>query len=146
MDDVTWETAYSVDVNVTPAFAWSYLTDVSNWNDPPAKFELYGAFVVGAKGATRIPGEEPLEWRLERVSPMEVYRLEMALDRARILFEWQFDGVDVTRTRLTQHIGLNGENAGAYLEQVKSQFSVNLSAGMSRIASAMERAYASSRA
>ena len=31
---------HSVDVPVTPDFAWEIRTDVSKWNDPPARFSI----------------------------------------------------------------------------------------------------------
>src|ERR1700722_16276037 len=38
MGDVGLRFEYSVEADVTPAFAWQFRTDVSNWNDPPAEF------------------------------------------------------------------------------------------------------------
>jgi hypothetical protein len=73
---------------------------------------------------------------------MRLYTLEMALDRAALLFEWRFDGLVDGRTRLTQHMVLKGENAAAYVAQVQSAFTSSLAAGMNKIAAAMERAEA----
>lgn len=143
MNDIAWEIAHSVDANASPAFAWNYMTNVANWDDPPAKFELDGPFAVGSNGTTRMPGQEPLYWHIRRVSPMKAYTLEMALDRAAMSFEWRFDGLTDGRTRLTQRIVLKGENAAAYVAQVQSEFAPSLAAGMSKIAAAMERAEAS---
>ena len=51
---------HAVETNASPAFAWNYWTDVANWDDPPAEFELDGLFATGSRGATRLPGQEPL--------------------------------------------------------------------------------------
>jgi hypothetical protein len=142
VNDIAWEIAHSVDANATSVFAWNYMTDVANWDDPPAT-ELDGPFKMGANGTTRTPGQEPLHWRIQRVSPMKAYTLEMALDRAALRFEWRFDGLPEGRTRLTQRIVLKGENAAAYVAQLESAFALTLAAGMNRIAAAMERAEAS---
>lgn len=142
MSDVVWEIAHSVETDARPAFAWTYLTNVANWDDPPAEFELHGPFTAGSRGTTRMPGQEPREWRLREVSPMKSYTLEMGLDRAAMSFEWRFDGLDDGRTRLTQHIVLKGENAAAYRAQVQEAFTSSLAAGMNRIAAAMGRAEA----
>jgi hypothetical protein len=64
MEQPAWQSAHSVDVEVSPAFAWSYWTDVGNWADPPAQFSLEGAFAAGAQGMTRMPGQEPIRWRI----------------------------------------------------------------------------------
>jgi hypothetical protein len=145
VNDVAWEIAHSVDANASPAFAWTYLTNVANWDDPPAKFELEGPFAAGSHGTTRIPGQEPLRWRLREINPMKSYTLEMALDRAALSFEWRFEGRAGGRTRLTQHIALSGENAAAYVAQVRAAFTSSLAAGMHRIAAAVERAEANTR-
>ena len=55
----TWECQRSVDVGVPARFAWAYMTDIRNWNDPPAEFALDGPFVEGTRGTTRMPGRPP---------------------------------------------------------------------------------------
>ena len=52
---VAWEITHSVETNASPAFAWNYWTEVTNWDDPPAKFELDGPFACGSCGTTRLP-------------------------------------------------------------------------------------------
>lgn len=121
------------------------MTNVANWDDPPAKFELDGPFMAGSRGTTRAPGQETRHWELREVNPARSYTLEMVLDRAAMSFEWRFDGIADGGTRLTQHIVLQGENAAAYVAQVQSAFTSSLGAGMKKIAAAMELAEASSR-
>ena len=140
MNDIAWEITHSVDAGVTPAFAWTYMTNVANWDDPPASFELAGPFAAGSSGTTRVPGQEPRHWRLREVNPPASYILEMPLDRAAISFEWRFEARPDGKARLTQHIVLSGENAAVYVEQMRQVFSATLEPGMTRIAAAMERA------
>jgi polyketide cyclase/dehydrase/lipid transport protein len=140
VNDVVWEIAHSVDANASPAFAWNYMTEVSNWDDPPAQFELNGPFAIGSRGTTRFPGQEPMHWHILSVRRRERYILEMPLDRAVVLFEWRFEALNSARTRLTQHIVLRGENAAAYVAQLESAFSLNLASGMNKIAMAMQSA------
>ena len=140
MNDIAWEIEHSVEANASPGFAWAYMTNVENWDDPPARFDLDGPFIAGSRGTTTMPGQEPRRWLLREVKPIESYLLEMPLDRAAISFEWRFDGLTSGGTRLTQHIVLKGENAAAYVEQMQSTFSSSLAAGMNRIAAAMGRA------
>ena len=142
VNDVAWEIAHSVDANASPAFAWTYMTNIANWDDPPAEFELDGPFAVGSRGTTRMPGQEPRHWRVREVIPMTSYTFEFALDGAAMSFEWRFDGLAGGGTRLTQHIVLMGENAAAYVAQVQQAFTSSLASGMNRIAAAIERAEA----
>ena len=142
MSDAAWEIAHSVETTASPVFAWAHLTNVANWDDPPAEFELDGPFAVGSCGTTRMPGQEPRHWRLREVNPMKSYVLEAPLERAVMSFEWRFDGLADGGTRLTQHIVLKGENAAAYVAQFQAAFASSLAAGMTRIAEALERAEA----
>lgn len=64
----------------------------------------------------------------------------MQLDRATLTFEWSFDYLSEHRTKLTQHIVLTGDNAGAYAAQVEAGFGPNLPEGMRRIAAEMAAA------
>jgi hypothetical protein len=141
MSDIAWETVHSVDSHVSLPFAWAYMTNVANWDDPPATFELEGPFTAGSRGITRMPGQEPRHWHVAQVNRLESYLLEMPLDGAVIAFEWRFDGLP-GGTKVTQHIALKGENAALYAPQVAAAFSSNLAVGMSKIVSAMERAEA----
>jgi hypothetical protein len=47
---VAWEITHSVETNASPAFAWIYWTEVTNWDDPPAKFELDDRLLAGLMG------------------------------------------------------------------------------------------------
>jgi hypothetical protein len=137
---IAWEMTHAVETNASPAFAWNYWTDVANWDDPPAKFELEGPFANGSRGTTRLPGQEPLHWLIREVTPPNAATIEMNLDGAALSFEWRFAGLADGRTRLTQRIVLKGEKADMYLSQVKSTFTANLADGMNKLATAMANA------
>jgi hypothetical protein len=141
MDErIAWQMSYSVESDVSPAFAWRYRTDVANWNDPPAQFRLDGPFESGSRGTTLMPGLEPLRWRIGEVRPGERFVLEMALEGAALAFESRFEKLPEERTRMTQHIVLSGENGGVYAAQVEAGFGANLEGSMKRIAGEMEAA------
>jgi hypothetical protein len=144
MTEVAWETEHSVETAASPEFAWAYMTDVANWHDPPAQFRLEGPFTTGGLGATDIPGQPTRPWRLQDVRPIESYTVEFSLDRATLSFLWHFSSLPGRRTRLTQRIMLQGENAAAYLFDVQEAFTSSLEPGMNKIATAMDAAYAAS--
>ena len=137
MSDVGLRLEYSVEADVSPAFAWQFRTDVSNWNDPPAEFALDGPFEAGSRGTTQLPGQQTLHWRICEVRHGESFVTEMQLDGATLTFEWYFYSISEGRTKLTQRIGLSGDNAGAYAAQVEAGFGPNLAGGMERIAAEM---------
>ena len=131
---------HSIEVQVSPEFAWKYRTDIANWNDPPARFVLDGPFIAGSRGTTVLPGQEPLHWSIREVRPFTAFVLEMQLDKALLTFEWRFDALSEQRTRMTQKIVLSGDNAVAYVQQVEAGFSPSLAEGMRRIATEMAAA------
>jgi Polyketide cyclase / dehydrase and lipid transport len=143
MSNIAWEITCSVETDASPAFAWSYWTNIANWADPPAEFELDGPFASGARGTTRSPGREPLHWLIREVSPPNAATITIELDGAALSFQWRFDGLPGGRTRITQRVALQGENAGAYISQVESSFSSTLPDGMNKIATAMATSEAS---
>ena len=140
MATVPWETTHSVETNASPAFAWRYWTNIANCDDPPAEFELDGPFAAGSRGATRLPGQEPLRWLIGEITPPSAATIEMGLEGAALSFEWRFVGLADGRTRLTQRIVLKGEKADRYVSQVKAAFAANLSDGMNKLATAMANA------
>jgi len=141
MDNIAYELAHSVDVDVPLSFAWTWRTDVRTWDDPPARFELDGAFTSGSRGTTVLPGQKPLRWCIRDVQPGGSFSIEMALDDAVLVFEWQFDAVSDHQTRMTQRIVLSGRNADAHVAQVRANFESTVAAGMKRIADAMVDAH-----
>lgn len=137
MANIAWEMTYSVETDASPAFAWNYWTNIQNWSDPPAKFELDGPFVSGSRGTTRLPGQEPVQWIIQEVAPPKAAIIALELHGAAVLFHWRFEGLPDGRTRITQRVALQGQNAGAYSSQVESTFTANLPDGMKKIATAM---------
>ena len=137
-----WKFQHSVDVNVPKSFAWKYMTDVSNWNDPPAEFSLEGPFAKGTRGWTRMPGQAPNSWLLKDVKAGRGYTIGGGsfLEKAELLVHWQFEAVSKKKTRLTQRLELLGENAAHYSEEIKAAFEPNLAPGMQRIADQMTSA------
>jgi Polyketide cyclase / dehydrase and lipid transport len=131
-----WETEHAVETDASPDFAWSYWTDVANWDDPPARFEFDGPFAPGARGLTRLPGQEPIQWIIREVTPGQAATIEIPVDGAAVAFEWKFAGLADGRTRLTQRMVLRGERAAAYLEHAKI-LAANMPGGMKKMAAAI---------
>ena|SRR5215203_5260306 len=137
-----WECQRSVDVAVPVSFAWAYMTDVRNWNDPPAEFALEGPFVEGTRGTTQMPGRPLVFWRIRDVEPGRGYTIEGILERGGLFVHWRFDPLSERTARLTQRMELHGEHAPAYVDEIQSLFEPNMEPGMRRIAQMMEGAKA----
>src|SRR4051812_50192387 len=113
MNDVAYQIEHSVEVPVSPAFAWDWRTDVKTWDDPPAQFQLDGPFAAGSWGTTRLPGQEPLRWHIRDVRPGRSFTIEMQLDRATLSFEWRFYAVSGRQNTLLQRIVFAGGQRAA---------------------------------
>ena len=140
MNDESSRLAQSVVIDASRAFAWSYMTAVTNWDDPPARFALDGPFAAGAQGTTLMPDQSPVQWRISAVEAGRSYTIETALAGATLSFVWSFEALSDRRTRLTQQIVLTGENAPAYVGQVASGFGANLESGMTKLATTIATA------
>ena len=140
MTNIACQLEHSIEAEVGPAFAWNWRTDIKNWDDPLAQFQLDGPFARGSWGTTRLPGQEPIRWQIRDVRPGASFIIDMPLDRAVLSFEWLFEAVSNRRTRITQRIVLSGDNAAAYADQVRVGFGSTLPDGMKRIAAALVRA------
>jgi hypothetical protein len=145
MDNTVWELTESVETDATLEFVWNYWTNVANWDDPPAKFELDGPFAAGSHGITRLPAQEPLRWLIRAVSPPNTATIELELNGAVLSFEWRFEPVTNDRTRLTQRVVLQGENTAELQPQLESTFTSTVPAGMKKLATTIGEAAASSR-
>jgi hypothetical protein len=137
MTNIACQLEHSVEAEVSPSFAWRWRTDIKNWDDPPAQFQLYGPFATGSWGTTQLPDQEPMRWQICDVRPGTSFVIEMPLHRAILSFEWVFETLADHRTRITQRIVLSGDDATAYADRVRAGFVSTLHEGMSRIAEAL---------
>jgi hypothetical protein len=91
MNEIALQLDYSVEADVSPTFAWQHRrTDISNWNDPPARFSLEGPFEAGSRGTTLLPGDQIMHWSIREVRPGESFFIEMPLDGATLACQWCF--------------------------------------------------------
>ena len=133
-----WQFQHSVECNAPRQFAWSYWTNVANWNDPPATFHLDGPFIAGTQLTTSLPGQT-LHSMIREVKPGLEAIIEMQLNGAVLSFHWKFESVaDEDRTRITQRQALSGTNAGAFVDQA-GILEQTTPEGMNKLAAAIER-------
>jgi hypothetical protein len=143
MSQPIWQLEYSIECAASSGLAWRYWTNIGNWNDPPAEFELVGPFDAGSRLITRMPGQAPWQSIIREVIPERAATIEMQLSGAVLSFHWQFVPLSPDRTRIAQRLWLDGPNAAAFIEHMAA-FERNLADGMKKVAAAIERANASS--
>jgi hypothetical protein len=139
--DPLWEFRYSIETGAHAEFAWQFWTNVANWRElePGVEFEWDGAFVPGARGCTRMPGQEPRHWLVRAVDPGRSWTQEILLPGASFMVSMQFEEVVKGRTRITQRLWLEGERAETFLDDVRL-FETTTPDGLQRIAAAIEKA------
>ena len=129
-------------MEVPVSSAWTFMTNVANWSDPPAEFSLEGPFAAGAHGTTRMPGQPPRSWIVREVVHQRAYTIEASVAaHASMRFHWRFDPVSEQRTTLTQRVELWGNDAATLVDTIRATFEPHLAPGMQRVARMMaERA------
>ena len=131
-----WQFHHSVVCNAPRQFAWSYWTNVANWNDPPANFHLDGPFEVGSQLTTSLPGQT-LHSVIRNVVPGREAIIEMHLVDATLSFHWIFESLTEEKTRISQQLVLSGANAGAYVAQA-GMLEQGTPEGMKKLVAAIE--------
>lgn len=138
-----WQFQYSIECNVPREFAWEYWTNIENWNDPPARFQLEGPFVAAAQLTTILPGQT-LHSVIRDVQPEREATIEMQLPDALLSFHWTFEKLADDRTRITQQLALSGPNADLFVAQVRIM-ETSVPEGMKKIATAINQAHRSAK-
>jgi hypothetical protein len=133
----SWIFEHSVQCNASRNFAWTYWTNVSCWNDPPAKFELDGPFAVGSRLTTTLP-DQVLHSVIRSVEPGCAATIEMQLPYGILSFHWTFEDLSETRSRITQRLVLSTESA-ALLAQA-STLEQSVPQGMNKLIAGIEDA------
>ena len=143
-----WELRHSVIANANRQTVWEFVSNIDNLarieGDAVESMTLDGPFQTGTRGATKMRGQEPTHWRLAEVEPPERATMEMELPGAVVRFAWAYEELSDGRTRLTQHLVLEGPGAEAYVPFMEEHFVGNIPKGMERLAEEVAR-YAAGR-
>jgi hypothetical protein len=87
-----------------------------------------------------MPRRPLASWTIRDLEPGRGLSIEGGsfLEGAVVLVHWRFDALSEHAARLTQRMEFLGENAAAYVDEIKSLFEPNVEPGMRRIAQMME--------
>jgi hypothetical protein len=133
-----WELRHSIVAQADRQTVWAFHSNIDNMarleGDAVESITLDGPFQAGAKGTTRMKGQPPTHWRLAEVSPPGRSVTEIELNEAVLRITWTFDELPDGRTRLSQHMVLDGPGAAAYVPLVQEHLAGNVAKGMERLA------------
>src|SRR4051812_44665828 len=145
---MSWEWKQSVIANASRQTVWEFISNIDNLarveGDAVESMTLDGPFQTGTRGGTKMRGQEPTHWRLVEVTPPERAVSEVELAGAVVRFTWTYEELADGRTRLTQHILLEGPGAEAYVPLVEEHLAPNVGKGAERLAEEIGR-YAAGR-
>ena len=137
MEQPAWDFQHSAECKASREFAWKYWTNIANWDDPPAKFELDGPFGAGSRLTTILPGQT-LHSVIHNVKAGREATIEMQLPDATLSFHWNFEELSEDRVQITQRIMLTGRNARSFVREA-SMLEHTVPEGMKKLAAAIER-------
>jgi len=136
-----WRLEHSVECEVTKEFAWSFWTHVPNWKldaDVEA-VELDGPFAEGSSGATITRSFGRVAWRIVMVKAESEAVLEIPAPGAVVRFHWIFQDLS-GRTRITQQVGIEGEQAALIVGMIAAGLESGIPAGMQKLCESMVKA------
>ena len=133
-----WEFKHSVMANAPRQTVWEFVSNIDNLarveGDAVESMTLDGPFQAGTRGTTKMRGQEATHWRLAEVEPPERATYEMELSGAVVRFAWTYEELTDGRTRMSQHIVLEGPGAEAYVPLTEQYLAPNAAQGMERLA------------
>lgn len=138
---MSWKTEHSVEVEVPRDRAWLFWTNVANWTIDPSieSVETDGPFSCGVRGETTPKGGEPVSWIVVDIEEGERAVIEARMPGGVARFTWRFEEAGEARTRVTQHVALEGPEAHRFAEEMGPELERGMREGMERLAEAMER-------
>jgi hypothetical protein len=136
MNEPVWTFEHSVECAASCKFAWAYWTNVANWNDPPAKFELDGPFAVGSRLTTTLPNQT-MHSVIRYVEAGCAATIEMRVPDGLLSFNWKFEDLSEMRSRITQRLALSTESAALVAQA--SLLEQSVPHGMEKWIAAIER-------
>jgi len=134
-----WQFRHSVSCLAPQDFLWVYWTNVANWDDPPASFQIEEPFAAGTEITTNLPGQT-LHSVIRQVSEGREAIIDLQLPDAIFTFHWTLECLTDNQTRITQHLQLSGVAAASLVEQA-SVLEQTTPDGMKKLVAAIERAY-----
>ena len=139
---MTWELKHSVIAEVNRQTAWAFYSNIDNWRrieGDSTQFEVDGPFQTGTHITAKAHGQDPRHSTLTEVEPPARVVVQMDLNEAVLRFTWTFEELPDNRTRLTQHVLLEGPGAQGYVPIMEEYLSRNIGKGMEKLAEEMAR-------
>lgn len=144
MKDAAWEFQHSAECKASKSFAWSFWTDVSNWERLEGKavewIKIHGPFAVGTSGETKMPEQALQPWTITQMEPEHSATIELPVAGAVFVNEMHMESLSPQRTRITQRLSLTGEKAKE-LAGAMGMFETSAPQGLAKLARTIEESF-----
>ena len=144
MKDAAWEFQHSAECKASKSFAWSFWTDVSNWERLEGTavewIKIHGPFAAGTSGETKMPEQPPQPWTITQLEPEQSAIIEMPVAGAIFVNEMRMESLSPQHTRITQRLSLGGEKAQE-LAGAMGMFETSAPQGLAKLARTIEESY-----
>ena len=139
-NEPAWKFEHSIECDVSPEFAWSFWTTVSNWafDADVDSIELFGPFAAGSNGVTHSKSSGRVEWRIAAAEPGRAV-IEFPFPGAVGRFVWTFRDSG-GHARITQLCTIEGEAGLPLAQAFGPMLEAGIPAGMQKLCENMERA------
>ena len=116
-----WTYEHSIETAASPESIWPLYTDVPAWPRWDQGLEwvtLSGSFAAGSAGSLKVPGQDPLPFKILDVRPLEGFSDETYIPNLAIRFDHSLEQTTTGTTRITHRVIITGpaaEEAGPHL-------------------------------
>lgn len=139
-----WSFEQSIECRAPRSFAWSFWSDVSNWErlegDAVEYIRIEGPFEAGSTGATKMPGQDPHYWTISHLEDGISGTVDMPLEGALFKTKITFESTDEDRTSIKQQMSLSGPKANDMAPGM-TIFEESAPLGLAKLSNAIEAAY-----
>jgi hypothetical protein len=109
-----WTYEHSIETDASPESIWPLYSDVPGWPRWDQGLEwvtLSGSFAAGSTGSLKVPGQDPLPFKVLDVRPREGFSDETYIPGLAIRFDHLLELTATGKTRITHRVIITGAAA-----------------------------------
>ena len=143
-----WTYEHSIETDASPESIWPLYSDVPAWPRWDQGLEwvtLSGPFAAGSTGSLKVPGQDPLPFKVLDVRPREGFSDETYIPGLAIRFDHSLEVTATGKTRITHRVIITGAAAEKLGPQLGPQITSDVPEAMESLARLAQLSGATSR-
>ena len=132
-----WTYKHSIESDASPESIWPLYSDVPAWPRWDQGLEwvtLSGPFAAGSTGSLKVPGQDPLPFKVLDVRPREGFSDETYIPGLAIRFDHSLEVTATGKTRITHRVIITGADADEMGPQLGPQITADVPEAMESLA------------